>query len=306
MVSTHITSASPLPVFLGNCESCIRPLRVVTDETTGPDFITINCPECHAARMGTRVYGTITNMTCDPRCEGAIGNDCSCACGGCNHGGVWSKTGTILADALAKYRAEIAAREAKRQARADAENRKRLSTFDEWAKDYSELIEELTTTDWLEGKYPNEFLADLAQQLRQSKPLSDNQVNAAQRTLDKRHAAKLAAEARAVNAVEVPEGPTTITGIVIAKYEVPDNYNRYGGTKTNIRVEVTNDDGGRYSVSGTCPRSLLFRNGDWDRPIDIGDKVTFTAGLKPNGHEVGSGYFNRPRKAEFTNPSDES
>jgi hypothetical protein len=298
MVSTRIVSAEPLPVFLGKCDPCARPLRLVTDNTDGPDFRTINCPECHAPQMGTRLYGTVSDMTCDPMCEGAIGNDCVCACGGINHGGVWSQKGKILADALAKYRAHLADVEHKRTVKREAAEKVARDETAEWNADHAKLVADLLGTDWEECDYPNAFLADLARNLRANKILTVRQEEAAQRTLDKREAGKRDSEARAANAVDVPEERHTFTGIVTAVYEVADNFRPSYGREVPTITKIVVDTG-TFRVRGTCPRSIRWHNEGPSQMIAKGDKVTLTATTKPDGKEKGSGYFSRPAKAVY-------
>lgn len=74
-----------------------------------------------ATSRGSSRGVTVAGMSCDPRCEGAYGPHCECPCGGVNHGGLWAKSGTVLADALAAYRADMAKREAKCQAKQAAD-----------------------------------------------------------------------------------------------------------------------------------------------------------------------------------------
>jgi hypothetical protein len=49
--------------------------------------IAVTCPSCNKRAYLERVKGTYNpDHKCDPRCTGAHGNTCTCACGGANHG----------------------------------------------------------------------------------------------------------------------------------------------------------------------------------------------------------------------------
>lgn len=64
------------------------------DPNTGPFLRIVNNEKCpdHPRRMLDvhQVHGTLNESTkCDPRCTSAIGPNCSCSCGGANHGCGW-------------------------------------------------------------------------------------------------------------------------------------------------------------------------------------------------------------------------
>ena len=45
------------------------------------------CPACGRTRTESNlIKGHVSDHICDPRCTGAKGHDCECACGGANHG----------------------------------------------------------------------------------------------------------------------------------------------------------------------------------------------------------------------------
>jgi hypothetical protein len=298
MTTTYIAAARALPVFLGKCDACIRPVRAEDPAEQG-DHVRRPCPDCGRPASMERLYGTVTHMQCDIRCEGAGGPSCDCACGGINHGGAWSKPGHMLASELAAYRAGIAKREAERQARITAERDRKRRAFDRWRAGNEPAVTDLLATDWLEGRYPNGFLADLADELRQHRILSERQVQAAARTMAKRRDAAAEAERRAATAVDVPTGRHTVTGAVVGKYWKDNPFSPYAAQTLCIVVDT-----GTYRVRGTCPDALMvhraadgtFSGGDG---IAKGDRVTFSAELQPDGKELGSGYFKRPTKPAF-------
>jgi hypothetical protein len=282
-------------VFLGTCPSCPRPVRFA-DDTAG-DYLAGSCPDCATPVKAERLYGTVTRMTCAPACMGAYGPNCECACGGINHGGTWSEPGHMLAGELAAYRAGVARREAERQARADKERGRKQRAFDAWRADGNDAtVTALLATDWEAAEYPNGFLADLASQLRRLDPLTPRQVDAAAGIVAKRAAAAARDAARKATATEVPAGRQAVTGTVVAKWWKPG----YMGEDV-LQIKV---DTGTWQVRGTCPRALMvhtaadgtFSGADG---IKAGDRVTFTAELRPDGQETGQGYFKRPTKPAF-------
>ena len=297
MSTTYVASSRALDVFLGTCETCPRPVRF-TDTSVTSDRHMFACIDCRAPVKCERLYGTVNKMTCDIRCEGAAGPNCSCACGGINHGGAWSKPGTMLASELETYRAGIQKRENEREARASHERKRAAGEFAAWRGEHETLVTDLLGTAWLADEWPNEFLADMADMLHRGKPLSERQADAAERTIRKRRDAAKAATERAANAVDVPTGRHTITGVIAAMYAVPDNFSYHGG---DIRKMVI--DTGTYRVRGTVPNSLFKDDKGCIHAVSDdefrGRKVTLTATLSPDGKEKGSGWFKRPSGAVF-------
>lgn len=285
---TYLAAATPLPVFLGTCEPCRRPARV-RDEAARGDRYAGTCPDCGGAVTLERVYGTVSRMTCDPRCEGATGPCCSCGCGGINHGGAWAKSGEMLAGALERYRAAQDKRAAAATERAESRQRAERTAFSAW---YDEAnadgdLDWLTGTDWWGV---DEFLAELAEKVNDRKMLSDRQLACVPRNRA-RYARRAAERAeRDANATEVPAGRQEVTGVVLATKteDSPFGYNR---TVTKMLV-----DAGTWRIWGTLPAAIGY--------ADRGDRVKFTATLEPKAGEVGFGYFSRPVKAELVPPPD--
>lgn len=300
-MSVYMVSATALPYWLGVCKSCVRPIRIHDEHRTG-DHVTYTCPECGNAVSLERLYGTVNAMECDPRCMGAAGPSCSCSCGGVNHGGAWQETGEILADALARYRAEQERKAAERERKASIARKRRDDAFALWRKDHESTVAELLGTDWLFDKYPNGFLAELADMLYAHEALTDRQMEAAERILAKRHAAAQRQASRKLNAVAIPEGRHEVTGTIVHIFRVQDNYSYYGGDIIKMVVDC-----GTYSVSGTAPTALLLgirereiaakREYDCDHSPK-GYRIKFRATLKP-GDELGKGRFSRPTNVEI-------
>jgi hypothetical protein len=298
MGTTYIASARALDVFLGKCEKCPRPVRY-SEHTAKTDREVFPCIDCGTMVTCERLYGTVNRMECDPRCEGATGPCCSCACGGINHGGSWSQAGHMLASELEAYRAGIQRKQDEREVKASRERKNRADAFSAWKGEHAQLVTDLLASDWWEGRYLNQFLADMADTVRQGKPLTDRQAEASERTIQgRKDAAKRQAD-REATAVDVPAGRFTITGTIVAVYAVPDNFSYNGGDIRKIVVDT-----GTYRVRGTIPRTLFIEPGTglmravYDDEFK-GKRVQLTATLCPDGKEKGSGYFKRPTGAVY-------
>jgi len=191
----QVVDADPLDIFLGVCKRCNRPRRE-TDTgyplSTWADKHNGECDECHRPVPMERVYGAEIGMQCDDRCQGATRTSCDCACGGVNHGGIWSMKDNILAGALAQYRSTQAKRQETRERRVKDREADRLEAFRAWTQaepqafyvDYLRVYRN-QRKDGTE-EYPNPFLDSLVKWLSAHKPLTDNQLAQAKRTIDRR------------------------------------------------------------------------------------------------------------------------
>jgi hypothetical protein len=98
-------------------------------------------------------------------------------------------------------------------------------------------------------------------------------------------------EALLAAGVAVPEGRSTVTGVIVS-VRVEDNYYN-GGVMVKMLVET--DDG--FRLWGTMPRSL---EGNYNTvSAEEGDTVTFTATLAPSDDDPLFGFFKRPTKASI-------
>jgi len=287
---TYLAAATPLPVFLGTCTPCQRPMRVRDEEYRG-DGRPGTCPDCAGAVALERVYGTTSRMTCDPRCEGATGPSCSCGCGGINHGGAWSKSGEMLAGALARYRDAQAKRAEAARKRADAAQRKAKTAFDEWYDD-ANAAGDLTWLDEV-GRDVDGFLGELAERVDDGKMLTERQLACVPRNrkwIAEREARRAERAERDATAAPVPAGRREVTGVVLS-VKVEDS--PFGHDRTVVKMLV---DAGDFRLYGTQPRSLYG--------AERGDRVTFTATLEPKAGENGFGFFSRPAKAALVPPAE--
>jgi hypothetical protein len=280
MPTTNTSVTQKLDRFLGRCDPCTRPVAVERLQVAG-DFLNVACPECGRRVRLERLYGTQTTMKCDPRCEGAVGSDCECACGGSNHGGAFLMEGEALASAVAKYRkqAQVRSDAAKkvaeeRAAKAKVRARQALSAEEQWVLEY-------------EGA--SRFLTSLRDQVesnleRSGWSLSDRQIAAIRDNMDK--SARLAIDRAEANA-PTPAAPRKATvpcpegeGIeIIGKVVKLSEKEMANGPVLQGRI-VTE---GGWSCWGTIPRALRECGVN---PL-LGHQVRFTANLRRQDDSFG-------------------
>jgi hypothetical protein len=111
-------------------------------------------------------------------------------------------------------------------------------------------------------------------------------------------AQRAAEEARRANAESIPVGKVEVEGVVVSTRLVESDFGR------TLKMKVVSDAG--WSVWGSVPKALL---GSWEwvdgdpvttnAPVEIGDRVRFTATIEPSEDDRLFGYFKRPTKAEI-------
>lgn len=240
-ITYQIVDADPLDIFLGVCRQCQRPKR---ETDTGfplsawADKHTSTCPQCNGNVAMERVYGIEIGMGCDDRCTSATGSHCECACGGVNHGGIWSEKDQILAGALASYRATMLKREERKQERRKDKERDRVDAYRAWRQQspQKELVDYLheyyKRVKAGTEPYVNRFFDSLiADQLMLHRPLTDKQLTAAIRTMERRQYMdrKRIERAAAAPAVEVPKVEIAPSGEVAAREKVKPGVFRWRG-----------------------------------------------------------------------------
>src|SRR6266851_4954808 len=289
MGSVYMTSATPTSGYLGRCLPCSRPVRDTA--IGGGDHRVISCPDCRGTLTAERVYGTTNAMQCDPRCEGAYGPICVCGCGGVNHGGSWSKAGTMLADELAAYRAAQAAVEVKREAKATAKRAAAKSAFAAWRDQHAALAKVLS-----DQSFGGSFMADMSWQVLRGEPLTERQTEVAERIMreDAEHEATKAAEALA--AKPVPAGKAIqVTGEIVSVRVEPSPFGPGDVSKMLVK-----GDGWKVWVS--VPKAIADVNAT--SPGNhyglMNKRVTLTADIERSRDDESFGYGKRPRGAEVT------
>lgn len=228
--------------YLGICDTCVRPTRqTVADADADATFTTITCPQCGAAVQGERIHATVSQSLCNVDCMGAVGPSCSCACGGANHAGAFTAVeGEMLETALAKYRARLAAK----QAKVDARHRAKVTAFEEWAADNRDVVAYLDTSDaW------SDMIRDFQNMVADHKPLSDRQAAVVRKCI----ARKAEADARRARLDAAPRttpelGQQVIEGEILS-------YNQKTGFRGKLEHKLTIECGG-FRVYMNMPRSI--------------------------------------------------
>ncbi|MER5579022.1 hypothetical protein [Streptomyces massasporeus] len=291
----RILSKRPTDYFLGTCDPCRLPVRATVPEAR-EDVRHIACPQCGAKTRVSRIYATTVDASCDAACMGAVGPACSCSCGGANHGRSWAPAtyeSHTTADALARYRERLDKQERERARKAEAERRRRRAAFEAWAKDYSDVIEFLKSTD-----INNQFIDDMRRYVDRLDVLTERQTAAVRKFIEneKRRAAEdKRRKEEAENAGPVPEGKQTLTGEVVMA-DIYDNHFAYN--KSDYKMLVRLDNGAK--VFGTIPRALQTRPTTEGNLFGLrGVRVRFDATVTAKAGEPTFGYFKRPTKATF-------
>ena len=287
MPTTHTAVTQKLDRFLGLCKPCVRPMAVEVPGMVGDKLRRI-CPQCKGAVILERLYGTQTTMTCDPRCEGAVGSDCECACGGANHGGAFLETGEALASAVAKYR-ESAKKRSEAAKKAAESRRKR-----EMERRADLLFEEETWLSAYEGD--NKFLSGLKEQVQlflegqRDRHLSDNQLACVRRDMDKAAKDRVwhrAAAQRAGERQECPSGQgIEIEGTIVKLQEK----NLPNGPVLQGRILTV----GGWACWGTIPFALRQAG------VQEGARVRFTAAMQRKENYFG--FWSFPEGGEILEP----
>lgn len=295
MVSIYTSEAQPLRRWVGECETCSRPVSGDAGEHAR-DVADVICPDCKGLVRAERIYGVVNRMTCDPRCMGAVGPICSCACGGANHCGAWSERRETVASLLAN-------REQMRERRAEAvaERRERKAAAAKLDLDASRdawIAAHLEAHAWITAnRTENDFAGSLAAWLDSKGALTDGQTAAAERAVTRDAKRAVDQAKRAANAKDVPTGRITITGTIISTRHADPN-DMYGTHKMLV-------EGTGWRVWGTVPRSLtdaLWNSRDFRGALTslVGRKVSLTATVTASDKDAAFGFYSRPSKAKFT------
>jgi hypothetical protein len=293
-----ITTVSTTNYYLGTCERCDRPYRVVRgseeiDPRSLPLFLTIDCPgACGLTLKVERLAAVTTEEICDARCMGATGPNCSCACGGANHGAAWGTMATTyeLESAIKTLRARQDRLERQRRQRQEAKADRKKSVFDAWVADGNEDIVAWAKKVELDAYG---FLASMVELIIDQTPLSERQAAAVRQNME-RDASRKAKQATKKTA---PLGKGVIVaGTIISVKGEQDRYSYYDKLVWKMTVEC---DG--YRVWGTVP-SILVRNPIKSEQFEAlkGQRVRFVAELVASkGGDPSFAIFKRPKDAQI-------
>jgi hypothetical protein len=286
--------------FLGTCPNCKIPFRDEVTEARG-NVATLVCPTdgCGARFTGERLSATLTTEDCDPRCMGAVGPICQCACGGANHGGSWgrrARRGEDFTSALERLQARQAATEAKRAKKREQAAARARKAFDAWAGENADVVEFLQ----VEANITFEFLEDMARHVRQGKELTEGQARGVRKCMV--HVAKRAEQDRKreeerAAAGPVPTGKVEITGEIVSVKWKDNNYGPGGSDKMIVKL----DNGSK--VWGTAPAKIMPNEISTEVVKDHyglrGKRVTFTATVEASEEDKTFGFFKRPTQVKL-------
>lgn len=291
MIDTYITSTN---LYLGSCATCDRPYRIDLGEKATSQQQCVMCPGgCNRTIVVDRLAAVTTSESCDSRCMGASGPNCSCACGGANHGAGWGTTATRLEleSAVASLRARQD-RLAKQQAARKAQKASRKAAiFAEWLEEGNQDIADYLNN--LCGDYSSNFISDMTDVIRSQRPLSERQAEVVRRIMKEEAecAAKKAAYEATKTVASLGKG-VTIEGTIISVKDQPGY--AYNTVDWKMTVEC---DG--YRVWGSVPRSLIgniITAGCYDRLK--GQRVRFVAEVLPSkGGDASFAIYKRPKQA---------
>ncbi len=293
---------APTDRLSGVCQACRRPVVVESPGTSS--YATLDCPECQQEVRLERVYGVQVDMNCDPRCQFATSSLCSCSCGGANHCKGWVPPVEVEVTAgsierlaawkverdsrLASYRSHREAIDNRTKANREAKKAAELAAYELYLADERVVRFLAEAEQWgYDVSWGDDFLRSLWEQHNSGKTLSDRQLDAAIRALDRkatRAARKVEEEA---NATPAPSGKVAVQGVVLSE----DWREGYMGAKVHkMLVKVTREDGRWYKVWSTVPRSISAN-------VERGRDVRFEATLVPSRDDPFFAYASRPSKA---------
>lgn len=260
--------------YIGHCTTCDRPVRGERRD--------ILCPDCGHRVTGKRIIGTITEAVCDDRCIAATRPNCTCTCGGANHGTGWT---VVIELVEGSARAQIQARQEAQRAARETKRARMIAEFETWVTDTdsADLVAFLR-----EGDHDGfGFLMDMREMVDAYKPLTDRQAAAVTRCMT---AARERAERDAQPAAPVPTGTgVTVEGVVVS-VRLQDGYQGH----CVMKMLVVSDTGWKVwsTVPGALPSQLPHK-------VELrGQRVMFTADVTAS-NDPSFGFASRPRKAHL-------
>jgi hypothetical protein len=286
----EIANTTPTARFVGRCEPCARPLAR-DDPSGGSDNRKVVCSECESVVILSRICGVTTTMVCSGACMDATGPVCECACGGANHAGSYLETAPMLAEAIARFRADQAKRRtaASKAAatRAAAKEAARAEAVQSWRDEHP------AEAAWLDaGREDDVFASSLADQLDAKGTLSVAQTDAIVRSIERQaeqERRELEDAAEAAAAVAAPQGTTVVEGEILTVRAEPSPF--HYGSEVKMLVRASTPDGGLYRVWATKPAGLSSAG--------RGDRVHFIAELSRSEDDETFAFAKRPRKARL-------
>lgn len=294
----HVIKTEPTTFYLGVCNPCTRPVR---EEHRGATrHVTGTCLQCDGPVRLERLVAVTSEDHCNGACECATGPNCSCSCGGANHGRAWgggyiTHTHHQLESHLEAYRARVAKLAEQRQRKAELAAAKRRNIFTGWAEDPSvaPILAQLATIDAGDGT----FLSDMKDLVGEHKLLTERQLAATDRAVTRILERRARIEHQRATAQPAPLGKALVVEGVVTSAKAEDNpFSR--GLRCTMVVDC-----GTYRVFMTIPRSLSDVNATTQGNLFglRGKRVRLVADLGPakSGDDPSFAIGTRPRNAEI-------
>jgi hypothetical protein len=318
---------------IGGCGGCGEGIRLTLDDTAGRDVIDVECPSCALTVRLTKLVGTMSQDVCDSACMSAIRSECTCACGGPNHGQGWQTRvvhsfvplpGQPIKVHRADASPDVRKRATARHARTGADRERRAAARVELAaqreRDAAARRDAMLTdvpqlgvlvSDRFDGS-DSDFVIDMRRKVNAGEELSPRQLAACVNMVD----ATCARDAREVErdtadtaaraaGVRCPDGKHTFTGVIVSCKPHTDTQWSYHG-RTTEKITVRTVDGWR--VWGTVPASMQLGSYTIDtleawRKGLVGQTVTLTATVEASPQDQLFGFFKRARVATTDTPT---
>lgn len=340
--ASTVTELKPTSIFIGTCERCELPSRVeIDDETRDHTFMTcLHCADDVPSVEAQRLYASTTTGECDWQCMGAVGSQCSCACGGVNHAGKWQfnyHTSEVTAEAVEKLLATRKKRAATTERKQAVKREEAAQPFNEWLSSLNETDAELIS--WIQD-YDNlqevqgpghMFLIDMRLRMMArpgkeakypARPLTEKQLEAARKIVDRHFAQGKRKAEEALNAKPAPQGRYRVHGEVVSRRVDEEQDYRSGYTISKYKILVKCDG---FKLWGNCPSDLIdvvFPCGTQEQraadhaepfgsmpdpfaPMPSELFVEFNATVKRSDQDESFGFFKNARSAVVSVPNSE-
>lgn len=240
------------------------------------------CGGCGIEVILRWVYGELSDEPCDGRCMGATGPDCSCACGGTNHGGTYMHVELVPEFVRARDADRHAARVAGKQA---AMLRRRAAGREELVSRYPVLAWLSYRANTGEALMDREFMASMREAFQRGE-MSLRQAQAAVAQIVRETDERDRRAALVGAGITAPRGVQEVAGAIVSVRLLARRY----GDRWTMTVEA---DAG-YRVHGSCPASVLDAFPEPERAK--GARVRFTATFEGTARDPLFATFSRPRK----------
>ena len=272
---TATLTATATERYVGRCPNCGAGVATDNFVRGAGNF----CHACSTVVVLKKIEGVFNgHVSCDDRCEFAVGPACSCACGGENHsiGYVsWTMVPVWITQRDAKRLNDAKDRKATRARQTKTDREAAVSVGIERMINEAAGLEILLSEDLYENY--GYFVSDIATQFKTNGQLSDRQISSVLNAVEKintQNALQAVRETKIASGVikPAPVGKVTVTGTVVGFYTQETNFG--GELQTTSKAIVETTEG--WKVAITKPAKF---------EIAKGDKISFNATLKAGSDE---------------------